>query len=609
LQRSQDWCQLKVGILEGQKSNSLHTVVNIDFPANILIGTLFGKQYRDFEVRSQEISMTKSIYKNLKRKIILITLIVSFTPLLVLGEMIYYQFTKVYEEKIEDQIIHMARAQRNAVEVFLRERTTILSTIVDTHNFDYLKKQENLSHIFEVISKRVDGLVDLGVIDHKGQHISYAGPYDLVGLNYYQQPWFSKVLDRGTYISDVYMGYRQMPHFIIAVRGHEDSRNWVLRATIDSNVFNKLVRTAQTGRSGDAFIVNRKGIYQTNPRFHGGVLGESDLDTKLFGSDNMILENKKIDGKIKSYAGAWLKNNEWLLVISHEMSEERGGLYATRNMEIMIIFFGCLIIITTTVLTSRTMVRHLEEANARIDEINAQLMQSDKMAALGKMATGIAHEINNPLAIISEKAGWMRDLLADERFKESENFKEYESSIFKIEEHVERARKVTHNMLGFARRMEPHLDDVDVNGVLNQSLELLQNYARLNNIEIKRNLYSNLPIIASDQSQLQQVFLNLLNNAIDAIGKNGLIEIKTWLEDSMIAVSIKDNGPGIPSEHQRKVFDPFFTTKDTGMGTGLGLSISFGIIEKMGGTITLSSKKSAGTIFTVKLPIIIPEKK
>ncbi|MBW2323334.1 MAG: cache domain-containing protein [Deltaproteobacteria bacterium] len=196
--------------------------------------------------------MTKSIYKNLKRKIILITLIVSFTPLLVLGEMIYYQFTKVYEEKIEDQIIHMARAQRNAVEVFLRERTTILSTIVDTHNFDYLKKQENLSHIFEVISKRVDGLVDLGVIDHKGQHISYAGPYDLVGLNYYQQPWFSKVLDRGTYISDVYMGYRQMPHFIIAVRGHEDSRNWVLRATIDSNVFNKLVRTAQTGRSGDA---------------------------------------------------------------------------------------------------------------------------------------------------------------------------------------------------------------------------------------------------------------------------------------------------------------------------------------------------------------------
>ncbi|MBW2323333.1 MAG: GHKL domain-containing protein [Deltaproteobacteria bacterium] len=323
----------------------------------------------------------------------------------------------------------------------------------------------------------------------------------------------------------------------------------------------------------------------------------------------MILENKKIDGKIKSYAGAWLKNNEWLLVISHEMSEERGGLYATRNMEIMIIFFGCLIIITTTVLTSRTMVRHLEEANARIDEINAQLMQSDKMAALGKMATGIAHEINNPLAIISEKAGWMRDLLADERFKESENFKEYESSIFKIEEHVERARKVTHNMLGFARRMEPHLDDVDVNDVLNQSLELLQNYARLNNIEIKRNLYSNLPIIASDQSQLQQVFLNLLNNAIDAIGKNGLIEIKTWLEDSMIAVSIKDNGPGIPSEHQRKVFDPFFTTKDTGMGTGLGLSISFGIIEKMGGTITLSSKKSAGTIFTVKLPIIIPEKK
>jgi two-component system NtrC family sensor kinase len=103
--------------------------------------------------------------------------------------------------------------------------------------------------------------------------------------------------------------------------------------------------------------------------------------------------------------------------------------------------------------------------------------------------------------------------------------------------------------------------------------------------------------------------MNLINNAIDAIEKDGLIEVKTWHDDSKIAVSIKDNGPGIAMEHQGRVFDPFFTTKETGKGTGLGLSISFSIIEKMGGVITLRSEPSKGATFTIKLPVVIPEKK
>ncbi len=241
--------------------------------------------------------------------------------------------------------------------------------------------------------------------------------------------------------------------------------------------------------------------------------------------------------------------------------------------------------------------------------LNEQLIQSDKMAALGKMAAGIAHEINNPLAVIGEKAGWMRDLLLDEKFQESENLKEYAISIDKIEEHVERARKVTHNMLGFARRMEHRLDDVDINHVLSQTIELLQNHAQINNIEIRKDFQPDLPIIASDQSQLQQVFLNLINNAIDAIEKDGLIEVKTRKEGSQVVIGIKDNGSGIPEKHLTKIFDPFFTTKEVGKGTGLGLSVSYNIIEKLGGLITVKSILSEGTLFSVKLPLVSPEKK
>ena len=164
-------------------------------------------------------------------------------------------------------------------------------------------------------------------------------------------------------------------------------------------------------------------------------------------------------------------------------------------------------------------------------------------------------------------------------------------------------------MLGFARRMEHRLDDVDINHVLIQTIELLQNHAQINNIQIRKNLQSDLPIIASDQSQLQQVFLNMVNNAIDAIEKDGLIEVKTRQKNSQVVISIKDNGPGISKEHLKKVFDPFFTTKEAGKGTGLGLSVSYNIIEKLGGVITVESKISEGTVFSVKLPMVIPKRK
>jgi two-component system NtrC family sensor kinase len=544
-------------------------------------------------------------YTRLRIKMILTTLGFSLIPLLILGFTMYRQFEAAHTGKVLQHLNHITENKRRTIDLFLNERLSQLMAIAYTHQLKYFLEPGTFERVFTLMQARSKYYIDLGIIDENGDHVAYTGPYQSIRTaNYKDQEWFHQVQAKGFYISDVFLGLRNYPHFIIAVVRHEGDKSWILRATIDSDIFDSLVQSDQLGANGDAFLINAENILQSKPRFGAKLLGKMDIGT-FARFPGVHDETITVDGKPYIFGLTWLENKNWLLAIRDDPGEELMPLAHARSLVWAILFGGFLLIAGGTVLTSNTIIAQLLSAEREKATLNASLTQSSKMASLGKMAAGVAHEINNPLAIIKEQAGWMRDLLGEEDIKNSPNFKEFEESIAKIEFHVTRAKDVTHRMLGFARRLDPVQDDVNINQVIEQTITFLQNEARYRAIEITTDLQRDLPLLTSDPAQLQQVFLNIIDNAIDAIGKDGSIRVRTGVvhDPDEVVISIADTGPGIPKEKLDKIFDPFFTTKKVGEGTGLGLTISFSIIQKLGGRIKVESEEGQGATFIISLPL------
>ena len=545
-------------------------------------------------------------YKKLWRDIILATLSFSVIPLFILGGVIYHQFSVSYSAKIKENMKTLVENRCSSIDLFFDERISQLTGLANTHSVEQLENEDYLHRVFNVIQTRSKSFLDIGVIDQEGNHLAYVGPYYniLKEVNYKNEDWFHSVMSTGVYVSDVFMGFRKIPHFIIAVLVREKNQSWILRATIDSDIIDNIVRAAWIGKKGDAFIINRSNILQTSPRLSGQVL-ENPKTPDFAATTGTQVEEMAFEGETYLFATSVIKPKRWVMVIKEDSTEQLTPLLKARFMAALIGLGGVLLITIGAVFTTRSMMRELvrmERKKAASDEL---AIQSSKMAALGKMAAGIAHEINNPLAVIGEKAGWIKDLMKMEDVSKSQNLQEIADAVSKIEYHIVRAKTVTHRLLGFARRMEPVTERVNINSILDESIEFLKNEARYRNIEIESNYAPDLPLTISDSAQLQQVFLNILNNAIDAIGKDGQIVINTrhLTKNNELVAEIADNGPGISKEVIDKIFDPFFTTKEVGKGTGLGLSISYSIVEKLGGRMMVASEAGQGTTFSIYLPV------
>jgi two-component system NtrC family sensor kinase len=245
---------------------------------------------------------------------------------------------------------------------------------------------------------------------------------------------------------------------------------------------------------------------------------------------------------------------------------------------------------------TQTLEHRVQERTQELQQVQDQLIRAGKMAALGELAAGVAHEINNPLTGVLTFSSLM--------LKKVDENHPWKKDLENIVQQTTRCRNIVRGLLDFARQRKPHKKEWNVHTLIDQTLTLIEKQARFQNIKIVKEFKIDIPLLFIDADQILQVFMNIVINAADAMsGDGGTLTIKTNMKDGIAEVSFTDTGCGMPKEHLSKLFAPFFTTKETGKGTGLGLAISYGIIQSHNGEIEVESEVGKGSTFRIKLPI------
>jgi len=238
-----------------------------------------------------------------------------------------------------------------------------------------------------------------------------------------------------------------------------------------------------------------------------------------------------------------------------------------------------------------------------LQALRNQIFHDHKLVSVGQLAGGVAHEINNPLAIIASETGLIKDMLNPETGLENSP-EAIIKELDEIEKATYRAKNITGKILSFVKKREPQTVPCHVEQLIEDVMSgFVEQEFKVSNITVQRDFAKNIPLLMLDPDMMRQVFLNLINNAKDAVSEGGMIRLKTCVQDDYLKITISDTGPGIAEEEIDKLFMPFYTTKKAGSGTGLGLSISLKIIEEFGGTIDVNSSKGKGSDFIIFLPI------
>jgi len=505
----------------------------------------------------------------------------------------------------EGEVIRMAEKYRQLVQQNFGSALLAMRLLASRHTRIGEFTQGELTAVAGTLKRSVSWVDGLAVIDGSGTPLIMTGRLDAAYFKGMAAPLLSLARSqREILVTDIRVAADGTLRFLIAMaQPYGDTAGFVCIAA-DARAFSALLDKARFGRTGEIFLINEKGVLQTRSVLHGAIRDAVDVElSRTVPRERTVLRREWRGARLWFSMLPVAGIPGWRLVVQGDEREilQARDEHANRLVLLAVTGLGILCAAAAGAYGRiRKLQNSLEGEQARFAECSVQVRKLDAISQLG---AGIAHEVNNPLAIIGEEVGWMQDVLKRASFGENPDAGELRDCLRQIVTQTGRCREITHKLLSFGGKTDGTIRDVDLNVVVRDVATLKRREAAQKNIEIDDECAARLPIVMSEPALLRQLLICLINNAMDSMPEGGRIVLSTEAcSDRGALFRVRDTGFGIPEENMDKIFDPFFTTKPPGKGAGLGLSICHGILERISGRVFVDSAPGEGTTVTVELP-------
>ena len=497
----------------------------------------------------------------------------------------------------------MVSGVTRGISLFLSQRRTALEFIARDNSPRALSSPDRLGLILTRLQDSVGGVVDIGTIDSSGRLLAFAGPQSIEAPRPGSSPWFDQAVAHGFFVSDVTSDSTTAHRLEVAIRHDRENGDFiVLRSAIDRQGLEKLIAPLEIDPGDDAFLMNTEGKLLTSSRRYGKPFQKVTLPVPIPTTGSGLLDAVTSEGDPILASYAHISDSTFILMRIFQKAGITDFWLKPRLRLVGFLILSIILIIAAILATATWLVSRIHMADQRRVQALHRVEYANKLASIGRLASGVAHEINNPLAIINQKTGLIKDLFtmrpdytADEKLMRL---------VDDVLESIVRCSSITRRLLDFSRHMESSIEPVDIDAVIREILYFMEKEVTQRRIHVNVDRQNAVPDLMGDRGSLQQIFLNLINNAFAALPDGGNLDIAIACpRPDQVRVTITDNGHGIPDDDIKRVFEPFFSTRDQTVGTGLGLSVTYGLIVEMGGDITVASRVGQGTTFTVTLPL------
>jgi two-component system, NtrC family, sensor kinase len=551
---------------------------------------------------------------NLKRLRLVLVLsfgFLSIVPLFFVGYKIKTEGAEMIKEKVFSHLLSVSDKSSYIIMEFLSERRSDLRMLSSLLSLQPDMDAARAADHFRLMKKKYNVYLGFMVADSDGE-VSYSDSRCFERESPVRgREWFVRARRGGEYMSDIFTveaDNRTVPVILAAVpvSGSDGTASRVLAACIDFSKIDISLSKTEIGITGEVYVVNKDGRFITSSRLGANILeDEIPINEKKDPlSQKGVYELIDYRGERVLHAYNEISDNSWIVIAEQDKDEALSQINDLNTKIFIMGFMLVVLIIAVALFVSGRIVRFIEKAYNREKELEFQVIQKEKLAALGLFTAGLAHELNTPLA----NALLYTQMIAEDMDprKDSGHLERLET----IEEEIKHGSRIVRNFLEFSRHSRGERQFTSVNDVIDKLITIAQPHCSSKGIKIVRELQKGIPPVKGEPSIIQEVITNVFANACDVMQQGGVLGIRTRYSTALkkVKIDVSDTGPGIPPDAIHRVFDPFFSTKEQGEGTGLGLFMSYEMVHKIGGTIRVISSKnqeknSEGTVFTIELPV------